>query len=889
MLKSQTSQHRLLKLIRTLTLVLTTLSYQSLLLLIQVPVTAQVTPRLCATPGKDGPSSLGGIINTYYAGATNTTVAAGATSIPVGAINPNGATTPIAAGDLLLIIQMQGADIDASNTDSYGNGVSGGGNDSNASVSPATTGASGNLNNTNFIAGNYEYVVATGPVSGGSIPIQGTNGGGLINSYSNTPFGSQGQKTYQVIRVPQYSTATMSSSLSAAPWNGSTGGILIYDVAGNLNLGSATVDVSGRGFRGGAGRRLTGGTGSPTDHVTLSTNNANGSKGEGTAGTPRFIFNPTTLAFIDNTDEGYPGGSYGRGAPGNAGGGSTDGRPSSNSHNSGGGGGSNGGAGGLGGRSWTSGLFVGGFGGATFPATSSRVVLGGGGGAGTTNQATSASVGVPGTGIASSGATGGGMVLIRTGSVSGSGTINANGATAFDVRQDGTGGGGAGGSVIVTAVNNNLAGLTVNARGGNGGNVKYSSTREPFEGAHGPGGGGGGGVVLTSAGAIVDVTGGQSGTAKDPVDPIDPYFGATAGTSGRNQTVGSIPGANSGAECVPQLTITKTTSTPGPIIKPGKAIYTITVANAVNRATATNIDISDPLPSGFSFDGSVTPTVTLNGGASRPSVTNPTAGATTLNFGSFNIPGGGSVQITFTTDVAATVADGVYNNGATATYFDPTRTTANGTTSVSYDPATIGEEVIVGSPTPVTPTPVTPTPVIPPILRLRGVKRITNVVRNGVPLSGVNFGSFIDDPNDQNDNAPGWSQIPPVGITSLSRQLTLQSGDEVEYTIYFLVDGNQPIQNARFCDPIPSGTTFISNSFASASGILINLANTTTPKTNAADGDNGNFFSPLAPLSTNNVCPNQTNPTGAVVVNFGTLNYVSGSNFGFLRFRVRVD
>jgi len=877
MLKTQTPQHCLPQVIRSLILVFATLSSQSLLLLTQAPVTAQVAPRLCATPGKDGPSNLSGIINTYYAGATNTTVPAGATAIPVGAINPNGASTPIAAGDLLLIIQMQGAEIDSSNTDSYGNGVAGGGNDSNASVSPATTGASGNLNNANFIAGNYEYVVATGPVSGSSIPIQGRNGGGLINSYSNTPFGSQGQRTYQVIRVPQHSSATMSSSLSAVPWNGSSGGILIYDVAGNLNLGGATVDVSGRGFRGGAGRQLTGGSGARTDYVSSSTNNANGSKGEGTAGAPRFVFNSATVGFIDNIAEGYPGGSYGRGAPGNAGGGSTDGQPASNRHNSGGGGGSNGGAGGLGGRSWTSGLFVGGFGGASFPASSGRVVLGGGGGAGTTNQATSASAGIPGTGIASSGAAGGGMVLIRTGSTSGSGTINANGASAFDVRQDGTGGGGAGGSVVVTAANNNLAGLTVNARGGNGGNVRYSSAAEPFDGAHGPGGGGGGGVVFTSSGAVVNVTGGQSGIAKDPIDPLDPYFGATAGVGGISQSVGSIPGANSGAECVPQLTITKTTSTPGPINKPGKAIYTITVANAANRATATNIDISDPLPSGFSFDGSVTPTVTLNGGATRTSVTNPTSGATTLNFGRFNIPGGGNVQITFTTDVAATVPDGVYNNGATATYLDPTRTTANGTTSVTYDPATVGEEVMVGSATPT------------PIIRLRGVKRITNVVRNGASLSGVNFGSFIDDPNDQNDNAPGWSQIPPIGITSLSPQFTLQSGDEVEYTIYFLADGNQSIQNARFCDPIPNGTTFISNSFASASGILVNLANTTTPRTNAVDGDNGSFFSPLAPLSANNVCPNQTNPTGAVVVNFGSLNYVSGSNFGFVRFRVRVD
>jgi uncharacterized repeat protein (TIGR01451 family) len=116
-----------------------------------------------------------------------------------------------------------------------------------------------------------------------------------------------------------------------------------------------------------------------------------------------------------------------------------------------------------------------------------------------------------------------------------------------------------------------------------------------------------------------------------------------------------------------------------------------------------------------------------------------------------------------------------------------------------------------------------------------------------------------------------------------------QSGDEVEYTIYFLSDGNQPIINAKFCDPIPTGTTFVNDSFGSGSGIFLNLANTITPRTNGLDGDNGSFFSPVAPLSANNVCSNQTNPTGAVVVNLGDINNAIGSNFGFVRFRVKLD
>ncbi|MEB3217779.1 MAG: isopeptide-forming domain-containing fimbrial protein [Nostocales cyanobacterium 94392] len=864
------------KLIRSFILLFTSCSYQSLLLLIEAnfsQVAAQTTTRLCAVPGKDGPgNNVSGIINTYHPGTAN--VNAGATSIPVG--TPTGSSTAIQPGDLLLVIQMQGADIDSSNTNSYGDGQPGGSDDILSNFTPPSpTGASGNLNNANFTAGNYEYVVATAAVAGGSVTIQGRGtGGGLINSYSNVSFGTQGQRTYQVIRVPQYSSATITSGLTASPWNGSSGGILVYDVAGNLNLGGATVDISGTGFRGGAGRELGGAPASTgytqTDYRTLSTDDTNGSKGEGIAGTPRYIFNSTNNTLENTGVEGYPNGSSARGAPGNAGGGGTDGDPLGrfrfpNGENTGGGGGGNGGGGGLGGRSFNSRLFIGGFGGADFPSASSRLVLGGGGGAGTTNDGSGS---LP-NGLASSGAAGGGMALIRTGSVSGSGTINANGANALNVGVDGAGGGGAGGSVVVSSANNNLAGLTLNANGGKGGDSVANNL-------HGPGGGGGGGVIFSSPGAVVNANGGLPGAGGNPVNP-NLNFGATSGNNGTTNNIGSINGASSGAECLPQLTITKTTSTPGPVIKPGKATYTITVANAANLSTAINVNISDPLPNGFSFDGSTNPTITLNGGSTRTTINNPTDGATVANFGSFNITSGGSVAITFTTNIDENVPNGEYNNPAIATYLDPTRTTPEGTTSVNYDAATIGEEVIVGSPVPTDPE------------RLRGLKRITNVYRNGVPISGINFDSFIDDPNDPIDNLPGWFQLLPVGVFDISPQLPLELGDEVEYTMYFLADGNRPVENVRFCDPIPRGTSFVPNSFGSGTGISVNLANTVTANTNNTDGDNGSFFPAGTQLPANNLCPNPDNSTGAVIVNLGIINHTLGTNFGFIRFRVKVD
>ncbi len=76
---------------------------------------------VCAVPGKDGPTTtLSGVVNSYYPGTANVT--ANATSIPVGAARAGGGPA-IAAGDLLLVVQMQGADLDGNNDQRYGSSI----------------------------------------------------------------------------------------------------------------------------------------------------------------------------------------------------------------------------------------------------------------------------------------------------------------------------------------------------------------------------------------------------------------------------------------------------------------------------------------------------------------------------------------------------------------------------------------------------------------------------------------------------------------------------------------------------------------------------------------------------------------------------------------------
>jgi uncharacterized repeat protein (TIGR01451 family) len=616
----------------------------------------------CPTPGKDGVGgTLSGIVNSYY--PARATAVAGSTTIILGP--SRGAADAIAVGDLLLVVQMQDATINSTNTDAYGDGTAGDGEARGAvlqnnaggyeyavaasavgagggtltlsrglrstytstvtgvgltrlgTVVTATTpvahglaagnlvtiagavqaGYNGTFNITGATATTFTYTIATFPTS----PATGT----ITATKSETSTG-QGQRRFQVVRVPQYTTATLGPTLTASYWDGSSGGILAFDVQGALALG-ATVSVSGRGFRGGGARQLTGQAGgSGTAYVSLSTTNYHASKGEGTAGTPRYVYDPDgplvwVTDVVDTGAEGYPNGSFARGAPGTAGGGGTDSDPAANDENSGGGGGGNGGLGGRGGNGWRSNSPVGGFGGGGIAANPGLVTLGGGGGTGTRNNSA---------GDESSGNAGGGIVMIRADSLTGTGTIEADGLSANTTDttpdNDAGGGGGAGGTVLVLAPNGGLDGLTVNARGGRGSDAWPTVRLTAYPGErHGPGGGGGGGrVFLSATPAAADVSGGAAGTTS--VTPE--VYGASDGSAGTVSTglvVSQIPGIDTTGACsglaasVVDLGIT--VSGPADTIDAcTAATYTFTVVNNGPDA-ALDATASFPIPANTTF------------------------------------------------------------------------------------------------------------------------------------------------------------------------------------------------------------------------------------------------------------------------------------------------
>lgn len=616
------------------------------LTLVAHPLAAQV----CARPASAGDATITGVINTYWSPSADGTYGPASTSIPLG--GQRGAAATLAEGDLVLVIQMQCANLTTTDSDAYGDGVAG--VPAAGYADPAGS----------CVAGRHQFVRAGAGTSNASLSLTGSP---LTATYVQAAATTTaGRRTLQIIRVPQYANATLGGAVGAAPWDGSSGGVVVLDVAFALNLNGQAINVDGAGFRGGAGRARS--ANDAVQRFRWDDDTRHATKGEGIAGTPRFVSNkrdPDTGAVSTITDlgagwGGYPTGTastgdFARGAPGNAGGGGAFWNGASD--NGGGGGGGNGAAGGRGGAGWRSAGYAGvladysniadqkwGFGGGRFLGASvQRLVLGGGGGAGDNNANSAAAE--------SSGAAGGGIVMVRAGTLSGTGTISSRGGRATDnPSNDGAGGGGAGGSVIVVATTWSAT-LSVDARGGRGGDAFVTGGT-----AHGTGGGGAGGVVITTGAATVDASGGDTGRTTTTDAPAGgARHGAEIGANGTASTIAPAAdtiGTDVGRTCQADLALTKT-NTPGingevdqvadTVTSGTTTTYTVTVTNNGARA-ANGAVVQDPAPTGVTC---ATATCTAAGGATCPPQTGAAlvtalqgAGATVPT-----LPSGGSVTL----------------------------------------------------------------------------------------------------------------------------------------------------------------------------------------------------------------------------------------------------
>ena len=526
------------------------------------------------------------IVNSYTALTANATAGTSSITVANNALNTGTVNftfpSALAQGDLIMIIQMQGATMDINTYP-----VVGWGGDYTVPqvffnsafwVNPWEWGQITNYNN----SGKYEVVEVLSVA--GSTTINLTCA--LQHNYTVSG------KT-QIIRIPRFQDLTLNNATTIVPtnWLGQTGGVVALEVKGNVTLNTgAKITASGKGFRGATSNNngnvvscsLHGnGAGNGGTQLGSTTTGEGGRKGEGIGGFD------TEYAALYST--------YGRGAPANGGGGG-------GYQNSGGGGGSNvatgahtgkgvpstafantvwnletaglGGStsagGGRGGYSlsnvdqneltigpnnsaWCTGgaggsgdarKENGGFGGHPLTYDATRLFMGGGGGAGDRNN-----------NQGGSGGNGGGIVFLTCyGAISGSGSLEADGAVGQNTNplnesvsalpstnnkkgNDGAGGAGGGGSIVVkngTAIGGTVA---LYARGGVGGNqVLTIGTGAGWE-ASGPGGGGGGGFTAVATGVPTQsVAGGASGTTNSTQVANFNVNGATAGSSGLTQS-----------------------------------------------------------------------------------------------------------------------------------------------------------------------------------------------------------------------------------------------------------------------------------------------------------------------------------------------------------------
>lgn len=215
-------------------------------------------------------------------------------------------------------------------------------------------------------------------------------------------------------------------------------------------------------------------------------------------------------------------------------------------------------------------------------------------------------------------------------------------------------------------------------------------------------------------------------------------------------------------------------------------------------------------------------------------------------------------------------------------------------------------------------------------------KRITAINR-GRGVGEQLFDNYYVDVDTPDDNAVNWpgGAVPETvgggtvesyiaGITGVDSStvafgVTTLPGDELEYTIPFLSNGDVVAQNVLICDRVPASTQFVAGAFNNSPsaavnasgnrGILFNFNGVEASLTNANDGnevtdtggnDNGvggYYFpagiDPSSELGVNVSCGGP-NDNGVVVVDLSDIPNAVGegepaNSYGFIRFRVSVD
>ncbi len=267
----------------------------------------------------------------------------------------------------------------------------------------------------------------------------------LKNNLTNT-YTVGGTSKAQIVKIPQYNNVTIRGTVTAHPWDGNSGGVVLFRAFGTTTVeANGVINANGLGFAGGAGGTEGGAQYTDTGHTGgsyISDTPLNGSTG-GDCGTCISPAGPSN-------------GGGGRGGRGSRG---TDAA-------SGGAGGSYGTLGAAGQSATVSPNQPGGAPGNTYgDANLTNLYLGSGGGGGGKGK----------DGYGSNGGNGGGIVMILANSLNIQGTVSSLGQNAANngIGNAGGGGGGSGGSIIIKGKNVSTRdnALTVTGGGPSNGNA----------------------------------------------------------------------------------------------------------------------------------------------------------------------------------------------------------------------------------------------------------------------------------------------------------------------------------------------------------------------------------------------------------------------------------
>jgi serine-aspartate repeat-containing protein C/D/E len=212
------------------------------------------------------------------------------------------------------------------------------------------------------------------------------------------------------------------------------------------------------------------------------------------------------------------------------------------------------------------------------------------------------------------------------------------------------------------------------------------------------------------------------------------------------------------------------------------------------------------------------------------------------------------------------------------------------------------------------------------------LKRITGVYRRNTPVvtnpnqlfSQFNNGATIaDDPAnwlinkwpsldaDGNVVDPNTQPEKNVYLRGAIDGGEVQSDDEIEFTIYFVNNGNANATNVILCDLVPRNLDFVQNAYGNGKGIAVSFDDENRDSnpdnnelylepnsfySNANDTDEGTFFAPgLDTIGATPKCSFNSvqNTDGVIAVDLGTVPNATAqgdptNSYGFIRFRAKV-